>query len=145
MKARKNVLPWLGGGAAAVLALATAASAHHAITLNYDPNVSGEIEGVVEEVFWANPHVHYYLTVTTEDGSTRLWDMETGNLNVMRSRNLSRNSIKVGDRVRAGGILGREGAAEILASYLVMVDSGDVLWGNPEVQPQAGGYGGSNQ
>ena len=44
--------------------MATAASAHHAITLNYDPNSSGEVEGVVEEVFWANPHVHYYLTVT---------------------------------------------------------------------------------
>jgi hypothetical protein len=141
MKALKLTLP-AAAGALAAAALATAALAHHAITLNYDPNVSGEVEGVVQEVFWANPHVHYYIEVADEGGATKLWDMETGNLNVMRSRGLTRTSIKIGDRVRAYGILGRDGSPAVLASSLTMVDSGDVLWGDP--QNQSGGAGGSN-
>lgn len=141
MKLRRHVLPLAGGAAAAALAFATAATAHHAITLNYDPNSSGEVEGVVEEVFWANPHVHYYLTVTEADGSTKLWDMETGNLNVMRTRGIARDRIKVGDRVRVTGIVGRDGAPAILSDSLVMVDEGVVLWGEPENAPVAEGYG----
>ncbi len=136
-----RVLPWAAGATVAALALATAAGAHHAITLNYDPNSSGQVEGVIQEVFWANPHVHYYIEVTTDDGATTLWDMETGNLNVMRTRNMTRSSIKVGDRVRATGILGRDGATAILADSLTMIDTGAVLWGNPQAAPVAEGYG----
>ena len=125
---------------AAAAAAATAASAHHAITLNYDPNTSGSIEGVVEEVFWANPHVHYYLTVTETDGSSRLWDMETGNLNVMRARGMTRDTIKIGDRVTVHGTLGRDGHPAILADAVVKED-GTVVWGNPEARPATENYG----
>jgi hypothetical protein len=121
-------------------ALAPAASAHHAITLNYDPRVTGAIEGEVVEVFWANPHVHYYLNVAADDGSVRLWDMETGNLNSMRTRGVGRDTIKVGDRVRATGVLGRDGHSAILADSLTMED-GRVLWGNPEAVVEAENYG----
>ena len=68
----------------------------------------------------------------------------TGNLNVMRARNMTQNTVKVGDRVRATGIVGRNGAAAILADSMVKVDDGTVLWGNPQVQPVAEGYGEDN-
>ncbi len=118
---------------------ASAAAAHHAITLNYDSDSSGTVEGVVEEVFWANPHVHYYLNVTAEDGSSQLWDMETGNLNVMRNRGMTRDSIKVGDQLTVTGILGRDGAHAILAD--TVVKDGAVVWGNPEATAVAENYG----
>jgi hypothetical protein len=111
-------------------ALATAAGAHHAITLNYDSNLTGSVEGVVEEVFWANPHTHFYISVTDEDGSTKLWDVESGNLNTMRSRGVSRDTIKVGDVIRAYGILGRDGHEAILADAMIKAD-GTVIYGDP--------------
>jgi hypothetical protein len=128
-------------GALALAGLAaTAAAAHHAITLNYDPRVTGAVEGEVVEVFWANPHVHYYLEVAADDGAVKLWDMEAGNLNSMRGRGVARETIKVGDRVRATGVLGRDGHSAILADSLTMED-GRVLWGNPEAVVEAENYG----
>jgi hypothetical protein len=126
--------------AAGALTIASAATAHHAITLNYDPRVTGVVEGEVVEVFWANPHVHYYLNVTEEDGAVQLWDMEAGNLNSMRTRGVARGTITVGDRVRATGVLGRDGHSAILADSLTMED-GRVLWGDPEAVVEAENYG----
>ena len=83
-------------------------NAHHALSANYTEEV-GEIEGVVIEVFWANPHVHYYIDVTEADGSTRTWNLESSNLNGMASAGWSRDTIQVGDRIRVSGRIGREG------------------------------------
>ena len=97
--------------AATILAVSvgwTSASAHHALSANYTEEV-GEIEGVVVEVFWANPHVHYYIEVTGADGSTRTWNLESSNLNGMASAGWTRNTIQVGDRIRVSGRVGREG------------------------------------
>ncbi|MCZ0951648.1 MAG: DUF6152 family protein [Rhodospirillaceae bacterium] len=84
------------------------ANAHHALSANYTEEV-GEIEGVVVEVFWANPHVHYYVEVTEADGSTRTWNLESSNLNGMASAGWTRNTIQVGDRIRVSGRMGRDG------------------------------------
>ncbi len=65
-------------------------SAHHAFSANYNLDLAGTVQGVVEEVFWANPHVHYYIRVTNEDGSVELWDAEDANLNSMARRGWSR-------------------------------------------------------
>jgi hypothetical protein len=43
---------------------------HHASNLDYDQDTVGAIEGVVQDIFWSNPHIHVYLTVAKEDGST---------------------------------------------------------------------------
>ena len=86
----------------------TSVQAHHALSANYIEEV-GEVEGVVVEVFWANPHVHFYIEVTEADGSTRIWDLESSNLNGMASAGWSRDTIEVGDRIRVSGQIGREG------------------------------------
>ena len=43
--------------------LATPATAHHNWAAFYDVNGDMEIEGVVSEVIWRNPHVVMYFTV----------------------------------------------------------------------------------
>ncbi len=126
MKTRVR-LACLAAGAMVV----AAAHAHHAISLNYDSDLTGTVEGVVEEVFWANPHVHYYLSVTAEDGSTETWDMEAPNIRVMTRRGISRDTVKVGDRIEITGTLGRDGAKRILATTIVKAD-GTVVMGDEE-------------
>lgn len=108
---------------------AAAAYGHHAISLDYDSDRTGTIEGVVDEVFWANPHVHYYLTVTAEDGSSETWDMEAPNISVMTRRGISRDTVQPGDEVEITGTLGRDGAKRILASTIVKAD-GTVVMGD---------------
>ena len=89
------------------------ASAHHAFSANYDLENKGTIEGVVEEVYWANPHVHYYVSVTGEDGAKVLWDVETMNLSTMTKRGWTKSTLSVGDEVKVSGDLGRNGVHRI--------------------------------
>ncbi len=111
--------------------LLSPAYAHHAISLDYDAERTGTVEGVVDEVFWANPHVHYYLTVTAADGSTELWDMEAPNISVMSQRGITRDSIKVGDQIEITGTLGRDDSRRILAETIIKAD-GTVVMGGEE-------------
>lgn len=90
------------------VALGSPAGAHHAYNANYIEE-RGTIEGVVVEVFWGNPHVHYYLEVLGDDGTTGVWDVEASNLGVMARAGWTKDTIEVGDRIRVSGDLGREG------------------------------------
>ena len=104
------------------------AEAHHAFAANYDMDNVGTVEGVVEEVVWVNPHVHYYIQVTNEDGTTELWDGEASNLSMMATRGWDRNTIRAGDAIRVTGALGRDGIRRIQMRQVVRAD------GSPLVQ-----------
>ncbi len=86
---------------------------HHAISATYDEDSRGTIEGVVVDVFWANPHVHYYMEVVNDEGSTELWDIETGNLIGLSRVGWTRDTIEVGDHIRVSGQLGRNGTKRL--------------------------------
>ena len=99
------------GSLAVALAAALVSSVavgHHAYDANYTQEI-GSIEGVVVDVFWANPHVQYYLEVAGNDGMTETWIVEADNLNVMGRAGWTSETLQVGDRVRVSGRLGREG------------------------------------
>jgi len=89
------------------------AQGHHAISATYDEDAIGTIQGVVVEVFWANPHVHYYLEVVDAAETTELWDIETGNLIGLSRSGWTKETIEVGDHVRVSGNLGREGTRRL--------------------------------
>jgi len=112
----------------ATLAIASAALGHHASNLDYDENTIGTIEGVVQDIFWSNPHIHFYVTVTNEDGGSELWDMEGPNLSSLSRRGVSRDSVAVGDTIAITGTLGRDGRKRIWATTIVR-DDGSVVMG----------------
>ena len=115
------------------LSAAHYSAAHHAYAANYDMDNVGTVEGVVEEVAWVNPHVHYYIQVAKEDGTTELWDGEASNLSMMATRGWDRNTIRVGDAIRVTGALGRDGIRRIQMREVVRAD------GSPLVDAPAGG------
>ena len=80
---------------------------HHAYNANY-VDERGSIEGVVVEVFWGNPHVHYYLEIVSEDGTKVLWNLESENLGMMARAGWTVDTLQVGHHVRVSGNLGRE-------------------------------------
>ena len=96
----------------AVALLSSVASGHHAYDANYTRDI-GSIEGVVIEVFWANPHVQYYLEVAGDDGTNQVWIVEADNLNVMGRDGWTSETLQIGDRVRVSGRLGRDGRSRL--------------------------------
>jgi len=50
-------------------------SAHHSVT-PYDENTFAELEGVLTEVRWRNPHLGMTLLVQSQGGVEREWELE---------------------------------------------------------------------
>ena len=119
MKQLVSLLVLLGSASLA----GTSAHGHHAYAANYDPDLSGTVEGVVIEVFWANPHVRYFLEVVNENGETELWDVESANIGMMTTAGWTRETIEVGDHIRVSGGLGRDG----LRRLALELDSLEIL------------------
>jgi len=97
----------------AVLALTIGAGrafAHHSFTAAYEAGKRVEIEGVVKEFVWRNPHSFVRIDVMTKDGATETWSLEWGSTNQLQAAKypVSRTTIKPGDHIIAAGEPGRD-------------------------------------
>ena len=61
-----------------VLAGAGRVFAHHSFTAAYESGKRIEIEGVVKEFVWRNPHSFVRIETMTKDGKTETWNLEWG-------------------------------------------------------------------
>ena len=103
----------LGLTAAAALALATAAHAHHSFAVFFDPNRDISITGKVTAFRFTNPHGLVVLEVTDAQGRVREWRAETNSPAVLVRRCWTRDAIKPGDIVTIEGWPSRDGKPSI--------------------------------
>jgi Family of unknown function (DUF6152) len=90
-------LTFLAG--ASLVVASGVATAHHSFAM-FDRDNPIELEGVVEEFKFTNPHTFIILAVKQEDGSIQTWNLEgTSPSNVARS-GWSSKSLKAGDEVK---------------------------------------------
>jgi polyisoprenoid-binding protein YceI len=102
------------------------AEAHHAFAADYEAGNEGEVEGVITEVIYKNPHARYYLEVTNDDGEQELWDLQTMNLMMLGRVGWTKDTLQVGDNVKVEGILGRDHTKR-MSINVVTVDDGRVI------------------
>lgn len=97
-----------GNLAGVVFALALLAplvvDAHHGRGEFFNQPV-GEIEGVVEDIRWRNPHVTITVQGSDEGGPETLWVLEGSDAGTLARRGLTDGHIRVGDRIRAAGAI----------------------------------------
>jgi hypothetical protein len=96
--------------AAAALAAAVPAIAHHSFAAQYDPAKPVTLTGTVTKVEWTNPHARFYLNVKSDDGATTNWNLELASPNFLKRAGWSSTSLKEGDEVTVEGSLARSGA-----------------------------------
>ena len=60
----------------ALLILASPALGHHSVIAFYDENRTTEIEGIVTEVFWRNPHTGFTIEAVNAEGEVEEWDQQ---------------------------------------------------------------------
>ena len=96
--------------------------AHHAL-IAFDNSRTIEVSGVIEEVFWANPHIR--LAVRTADDT--VWDLEGPSVNLTeRNTGIREESFPVGAEAIFTGFPSRRGDPE-MRPILAHLNSGQVL------------------
>jgi hypothetical protein len=86
------------GIAAAALAAATQATAHHSFAL-FDAQKNMALEGQVKEFQWTNPHTWIQLIVVDAGGKEVEWSIEGSSAATMARQGWSRTALKPGDHV----------------------------------------------
>ena len=106
----------------ALLTCLIPATAHHAYSNEFDESKPVTLEGVVTRIDWENPHVHYYIDVTSTDGAVVNWMCETGGPNRLSQRGWTRDALKTGDRVLVHGFPAKDAAHSIDGRNVTFAD-----------------------
>ena len=86
------------GPAAALLAVAGPALAHHSFAM-FDRSKQLSLTGTVAEFQYTNPHSWIKLGVVPTGGAAQVWDIEALSPNVLSRAGWKRNTLKPGDKV----------------------------------------------
>jgi len=116
-----------------LLSFSTIAQAHHSFFGRFDREAMIEIEGVVTQIQWRNPHAVFALR--TEGAPTAEWEVETASASLLNRLGVSRDMINVGDRIRLAGYppVGEE--REIYARHVLLSDGRELLL-DSRIQPR---------
>ena len=117
------------------LVVTSAALAHHSPFLYFDPSKSILVEGEISQVKWRNPHVEFRLAVRDESGNSTTWVLETHSVSILSRMDLSRDVLKVGDKVRVAGWPAKRGGEELFITNMLMPDGREILF-DPGSKPQ---------
>ena len=77
--------------------------AHHSFSATYDSANKVEIEGVVKEFVWRNPHSFMRIDVTDKAGAVKTWALEWGSTNDLTQAQITRTTLKPGDKIVVTG------------------------------------------
>lgn len=105
----------------AILAAASA-SAHHSFAAAYNLENAISIKGKIVDVRLTNPHSHFFLDVTNEDGTTARWKFEAGTPSGMLRNGYSPQVIKKGDEVTINGFRARDDSDNGMLRELITAD-----------------------
>ncbi|MDG2087913.1 MAG: DUF6152 family protein [Arenicellaceae bacterium] len=103
------------------------ARAHHSTLGFFNPEERSEVEGVLTNITWRNPHIRFTLDVTAADGTTEEWKIEASALSVLKSRGLDQNFMQPGDRIKIYGHPSRHGEPEMWARNVLLPNGTEVL------------------
>jgi hypothetical protein len=108
----------------------SAAFAHHSFTAAYDNTKRVEVEGVVREFIWRNPHSFVRIDVTNKDGKVENWSLEWGSSSQLSAAKypVTRTTIKAGDRIIAGGEPRRDPAVKGLRVFSIKRPVDGWMW-----------------
>ena len=108
--------------------IACAAQAHHSVSAWFDTTAMTEVEGVVTEFRWQNPHVVFTLRVPGEQGEAE-WEIETLSISGISRWGITRDLVNVGDRLRVAGNPARRNANNVFVRNILLPSGREIVLG----------------
>jgi hypothetical protein len=95
--------PLLASSLFALLAT-SGVTAHHSFAAEYDGTQPVTVSGTVAKIEWTNPHIHFFVDVKTDAGSTMQWKFEGYPPNMLVRQGWKRDvTLKPGDTITVSG------------------------------------------
>lgn len=88
---------------AALFAVQSDTTAHHAFAAEFDADKPIVLRGKITRLEWINPHSWIHMAAKMEDGSTKVWMVEGGTPNTLMRNGLTRDSLKIGTEIIVRG------------------------------------------
>lgn len=103
------------------------AIAHHS-TAMYNYSLTKVLSGTVRQFQWTNPHSFIQIVVTNSKGKREEWSIECGAPTTMSMTGWTRDSLKVGDKIKIALAPLRDGSNGGTLRYVTLAN-GKVLHG----------------
>jgi hypothetical protein len=108
-------------------AIMSSASAHHAPT-EYDFDKTVEVEGILVEVKWQNPHVSLKLRANDGQTSPSIWAIEGHGVSMLMRTNAAGIRPKPGQKVRIAGHPSRRGPTRLYGTNLLLGNGEELVF-----------------
>jgi hypothetical protein len=125
-----------------VVALAAAlapaiAQAHHSVSAWFERDGVQEIEGVVTEVRWDNPHVRWFMRAPGPNGAgDTTWEIETLSVSGISRWGITEDLLQVGSRVKVSGWPSRRGLNNIFVRNVLLPSGKELVLGGQAIYSQ---------
>jgi hypothetical protein len=107
------------------------AEAHHSFAAEFDAEKPILLHGDVVKWEMINPHGWITLSVTTDDGKTTEWMVETSNPNGLMRLGWTKDSLKPGDEITVEAYQAKDGSNTANAARITLADGTKVFAGSP--------------
>ena len=118
-----------------VVAAALAAvpvAAHHSFAASYMEERTVTVEGELVQFMFRNPHSFVHLMVREKDGTQVRYAVEWGGANQLGVQGVTRESLKVGDRVVITGTPGRNASDHRIRMISLRRPKDNFGWHKPD-------------
>jgi hypothetical protein len=105
---RRRCSTWLLLLGASVIT--SAGVAHHSFSATYDVSQETRIEGEVAQFLFRNPHSMVHVLAPDDNGEMHRWAIEWAGVNVLTGQGITRETLRIGDKVIVAGNPGRNPA-----------------------------------
>jgi len=105
--------------------------AHHAFAAEFDEKKPVNFkDATVTRVQLINPHSWIYVDVKTNDGKTENWAIEAGSPNILLRRGITKDTLKVGQRLNVDGYQSKDGSHRANGRDLTLPDGSKLFLGS---------------
>jgi hypothetical protein len=105
--------------------------AHHAFSAEFDANKPVKFaEATVTRVMLINPHSWIYVDVKGTDGKTENWAIEAGSPNILMRRGITKDTVKVGQKIVVEGYQSKDGSKRANGRDLTLPDGTKLFLGS---------------